>query len=204
MPSNVKRTRTIATVAAAAVLLTASPALARKGEERGRPQRFEGPVAAVDADSVTIGTTEIPLATSTRYSSPKRLVRSAADLRVGDWVRVEQRGAAATRVQLRLVALEGTASDAGADGLTVEVEDANRPGDAWLGDATSADVAYTDATRFDDDVEPLVGDEVEVLARVSADDPAALEAVDVTPEGHLVVDAVGGRRTFAVEVELED
>lgn len=165
-------------MACAAVLLTASPALARQGQHEAR-HKIEGVITAVAADSVTVGATEVPLTSATRYSSPRHLVGSAADLRVGDTVRVDQRDGSARRVQLRLIALEGVATAVSADALTLDVDEANRPGTTFLDGATSATVALTDATRLADDVEPIVGDAVEVQARVSAADPTALEAIAV-------------------------
>ena len=138
------------------------------------------------------GETEVDLLVQagTRVSAPRRVARKVADVREGDWVTVKATVdgdgvASASRLQLRLPTFEGTVESADAETLAVTPAEANKPGDGWLadnGDPETVDLAVTDSTDFDDDVAPAAGDEVEVVARVSADDPAVLEAVAVEVE----------------------
>lgn len=178
----------IARIAATATVLSvaaATPAVARHSERTRpeRPVRTQGEVTAVDADSVTVGETEIAVGDRTRFSSPRRMIGEVEDLRIGDSVLVVSRGGTAVRVTLRLLAFEGTATAVDVVSLTLDVEDANKIGDAYLGDETSVTVDLRETTRFDDDVEPVAGDEVEVLARVvGVEAPGELEAVTVEVE----------------------
>ena len=193
-------------LAASGVAVAAPPART----PRPRPVTFQAVVVEIDADDdaatpdtaslevveasrrtrAALGTDaeiDVVVDSKTRVSGPRRMVRTADDLRTGDWVQVQavvdgDGVATARKLTLRLAAFEGTAS--AFDGTTLEVtwDEANKPATRWLAENDEpADVELTvgDATRFDDDVEPVAGDAVEVQARPSADDPAVLEAVAV-------------------------
>lgn len=197
MYGSVNRLPRIAAAATVLSLAAATPAIARHSDRSrpAKPVRVQGFITAIAEDDSSFvvdanGTGKtVNLGAKTRYSAPMRLVRNAADLREGDWVMTISRGATAQRVMVRLLAVEGTASAVtpaadGADGsLTIDpITDANKIADAFLADALAVDVALTDATRYDDDVEPVAGDEVEVLARVVDGAPTSLEAVAVEVE----------------------
>lgn len=180
----VNRFARIAATAALVSVAATAPAVARPGDRPRpeRPVRTTGQVTAVDADSVTVGETDIAVGSRTRFASPRRIVRSVEDLRIGDTVQVVSRAGTAQRIRLRLLAFEGTATAADDVSLTLDVDDANKVGDAYLGDETSVTVDVLDTTRFDDDLLPVAGDEVEVVARVSAEDETVLEALTVEVE----------------------
>lgn len=205
------------TIAGAALAAgVASPAAAAHRTPPLRPVSIEGvialpvdaPVEGDAADSITVEVVRasgrasrawvrdaaevtVELGSRTRFSSPRRLVRSADDLRTGEHVLVQallsaDGTATARRVTVRLLGFEGTVNSYVEPTLDMTVDEANRPGDTWLdtyGEGDPASVSLdTSGARFDDDVLPTAGAEVEVLARVSADDPTALEAIAVEVE----------------------